>query len=365
MSRPSFLFIPDISGFTQFVNSTEILHSRQIIAELLELIIDHDKLGLEVSEIEGDAILFYKYERVPSPEEILEQARSLFIAFHAHLKQFENDRICNCGACRTASQLTLKIVAHQGEVQLIQVKDHQKLYGPDVIVAHRLLKNDLEGDEYVLITKKTCPLEMDQWQDLEIGMGQAQYDHLAPVPFKYALLSHLHHLVPEPQVAPDFEKTANPVVKEIELPLGIDDAYDLISSLEWRKEWSPGVKSVEYNASRVNRIGTEHTCVISLGELEFETLAANAPAGTRVYAERVHNPPLGLAKSMVNLFELTPSPTGTHVQAEMHHDPSDHLAKLKSSILRMMLGKGLEKSLQLLKSVSKTFSEKRQETIVV
>ena len=55
------LFIPDISGFTRFVNGTEIEHSRMIIQELLEGLINSNLMELEISEIEGDAILFYKY----------------------------------------------------------------------------------------------------------------------------------------------------------------------------------------------------------------------------------------------------------------------------------------------------------------
>ena len=61
MDNGGLIFIPDISGFTRFVNQTEIEHSRYIIEELLETIINSNQLGLKVSEIEGDAILFYKF----------------------------------------------------------------------------------------------------------------------------------------------------------------------------------------------------------------------------------------------------------------------------------------------------------------
>ena len=49
---PSLLFIPDITGFTKFVNDTEVAHGQHIVAELLELIIDSDRLGMTVSEVE-------------------------------------------------------------------------------------------------------------------------------------------------------------------------------------------------------------------------------------------------------------------------------------------------------------------------
>ncbi len=38
--QKALFFIPDISGFTNFVNNTELEHSIHIISELLELLID-------------------------------------------------------------------------------------------------------------------------------------------------------------------------------------------------------------------------------------------------------------------------------------------------------------------------------------
>ena len=76
---PATLFIPDISGFTQFIDQTEIAHSQRIIAELLELLIDANELDLRVSEIEGDAILFYRFGDAPSLEEVVRQTEKMFI----------------------------------------------------------------------------------------------------------------------------------------------------------------------------------------------------------------------------------------------------------------------------------------------
>ena len=40
MAVSGLLFIPDISGFTDFVNETEVDHSRYIIQELLDTLIN-------------------------------------------------------------------------------------------------------------------------------------------------------------------------------------------------------------------------------------------------------------------------------------------------------------------------------------
>ncbi|HEU4575893.1 MAG TPA: DUF2652 domain-containing protein, partial [Chitinophagaceae bacterium] len=78
MDNKGLLFIPDISGFTRFVHESEIEHSRILIQELLEVIINANQAGLEISEIEGDAILFYRYGNPPSLEEIYRQVEKMF-----------------------------------------------------------------------------------------------------------------------------------------------------------------------------------------------------------------------------------------------------------------------------------------------
>lgn len=59
------VFIPDISGFTNFVKQTEISHSKHIISELLEAIINSNILDLKVAEIEGDAFFFIERNSFP------------------------------------------------------------------------------------------------------------------------------------------------------------------------------------------------------------------------------------------------------------------------------------------------------------
>jgi len=55
------IIIPDISDYTEFVNSICIEAGRYLTRELLASILQANKLEMNVSEIEGDAILFYKF----------------------------------------------------------------------------------------------------------------------------------------------------------------------------------------------------------------------------------------------------------------------------------------------------------------
>src|SRR5689334_13434266 len=115
MENKGLLFIPDISGFTRFVNQTDIEHSRLIIQELLEVLINSNETDLVVSEIEGDAILFYKFGERPSLETVYKQVEKMFCEFHRRLIIYDNHRFCYCAACNTAAELTLKVITHYGE----------------------------------------------------------------------------------------------------------------------------------------------------------------------------------------------------------------------------------------------------------
>lgn len=180
-ANSTLLFIPDISGFTEFVNKTEISHSRHIISELLELIINSDKNEMSVSEIEGDAVLFFKDE-VPTVEDLIDQCQFTFKNFHSHLQRYNTERICRCGACETASKLSLKFIVHAGNIEKINIKEHHKLHGTDVILAHRLLKNSIDLTEYILITdklntnQKSFTNNSNDW--IHIQHGKATYDNL-------------------------------------------------------------------------------------------------------------------------------------------------------------------------------------------
>src|SRR5687768_12716262 len=115
MKQSGLIFIPDISGFTQFINSVELEHSQHIIRELLEVIFDANQMELDVSEVEGDAILFYKLGESPDLNVTYNQVEKMFLSFHQHLELCESRNTCKCNACTSAIHLSLKIISHYGE----------------------------------------------------------------------------------------------------------------------------------------------------------------------------------------------------------------------------------------------------------
>jgi class 3 adenylate cyclase len=267
-SRPTLLFIPDISGFTRFVTDTEITHSQHIIEELLEVLIDANDIDLEISEIEGDAILFYRYDKEPTTAEILGQVRTMFLQFHAHVKKFETQRICNCGACNTTHSLQLKFIVHYGETTLKNVKHFSKLFGSDVIVAHRLMKNNIPLKEYLLLTRPVIASSPDwgtgsvsAWASFE--SSSEEYD-TGSIDYAFIPLEPLSSHIPEPKTE-DFSDpgvTAEVLRFERIIDAPINLTFDVLSDLSVRHEWTPNLKDSDNLNHAITQEGSTHRCVI-------------------------------------------------------------------------------------------------------
>jgi hypothetical protein len=177
------LVLADISGFTRFVTATELEHGSQIIAALLEAVMDRLSPPLEIQEVEGDAIFAVGPDgAVVPPAKLLDVLDEAFVAFKTTQRTMENDHSCACGACANVGILDLKIVAHRGRFLRQSVGGRARLAGVDVILAHRLLKNQLDGKRaYLLITEPTL-----RWLDLDIDRARLvahveSYEHLGDV----------------------------------------------------------------------------------------------------------------------------------------------------------------------------------------
>lgn len=268
MENRGLLFIPDISGFTRFVNETEIDHSRLIIQELLEILINSNQIGLEVSEIEGDAILFYKFGKSPALEELYKQVEKMFCEFHRNLIAYDQRRYCQCKACMSAVGLTLKVITHYGEYTGYNVKNFSKLIGKDIIVAHQLLKNDIEHHEYWLVTKSLLqdnpPADFRQWMKWDRSAKQTESGEIS---FHYTQLSQLkNEITPEPLPQPELSKKVKMITVSKEYETDIITLFHATGDFNYRSRWREGVKMVEEVNHFLPRVGMRCRCILENGE---------------------------------------------------------------------------------------------------
>ncbi len=288
-AAPSLLFLPDISGYTKFVQTTEAEHSQHVIAELLEVLLEANTEDLSLAEIEGDALFFYKEGEIPSQEKLLSQVETMFTAFYSHLKSFEKNRICPCNACAKAPDLQLKIVAHSGPVQFLQVKSSRKPFGAEVIEAHRLLKNSVKSDNYTLLSEKlaknlSLPISYSS-KLFSFKQGIDIYDG-KEVPYIYSLIDPSSlKLNPFPQSQKVVLNWAPNLELERDFPVSAESLLEYITNYKYRHHWLIGVDSFEYDENEVTRLGSEHICVINGKRLNIKTVTKEAAPGQYVYGE--------------------------------------------------------------------------------
>lgn len=194
---PMLICIPDISGFTEFLSETDFELSSKIIPALLNKIIYANEIGLKVSEIEGDAVLFFKTGDLPSLQKLIDQCRLFYIEFYKQLDELQEMYKKNKDAASIPKILGLKIILHYGqEIALTNVGNSIKLFGEDLIVAHRLLKNKIRMDEYLLLTEGLVGYYKENNLKAHFDWGPlkenyTEYDHVGKIKYYYVNLKPL------------------------------------------------------------------------------------------------------------------------------------------------------------------------------
>lgn len=334
MNDPALIFIPDISGYTEFLTTTEIRHSKHIISELLELIIDGNQLDMKVSEIEGDAVLFYRIGGAPKLKELINQVKKMFVDFHTQLKIIQRDNVCQCGACRTANNLTLKFVTHYGVLDETVIGNFSKIIGSDVILAHRLLKNKLKTNEYLLLTEDywlksnstdDALAELDPFTDHTETIANFDIVNL-----KYTILSSFHKKVPElilhDKQKLNKEKPDTQIVINASLLL----VHELLTDVDAKMNYVPNIKNIS-SSSPINRIHSSHTCVFEDLEIHFVTLSNESKGKEMNYTEEAE---FSIGAGFITDYRMKESPGGTSVEVRIF--PKKRAHKNQSAFKKMI-----------------------------
>lgn len=183
--KPIFIILVDISGYTNFIrlHKISLLHAEKIIGELMESMMNEVESPVVVHEILGDAISLYAIDDGSSglADRIYTQVDKYFAAFHEREAYLLREcGYCVCEACNKVRELKLKAILHRGDAAFTKVHTIQKISGETVITAHRLLKNKIPSNEYILATNdfvKTC----QSFDQTGFEPHVENYDFLEPV----------------------------------------------------------------------------------------------------------------------------------------------------------------------------------------
>jgi len=342
------LFIPDICGFTSFVKEVEIKHSKHIVSELLELLLERTIGSFELAEVEGDALFLYTGMESLEKKQVFNLIEQMHQAFHSHLEIYKYKRICNCGACSSASKLGLKFILHAGDIEITEVAGKKKPFGPAVIEAHRLLKVDSPLSEYVLLSDQLKDDFALPAQELfgQLTNGKAIFD-------EKELLYSLAELKPNNEVRtierpfPQLENLRK-VEQSMTLSTDVDTTFQYIVDFDKRLEWSQGIDDLKFDEKQINQIDSSHTCVVNGVDVEIQSIFVEHEKDKKIYIEETRSIPN--IETLTTVFQLEKAKDGSKLNVQAFIKPKNLLGRITQFIIQRNLSKGLAISLSKIKT---------------
>ena len=164
------LILADIGGYTSFLRAVAVAHEHDAFAggnipaayammsSLLVGIVEHLVPPFTLSKLEGDAVFAYApdIQSVPYGAALREAIDACYTDFRRRIATANENWNCTCEACLRIDQLDLKFILHAGSFVIQEIAGNRELVGPEVVIAHRLLKNDAEATigqpAYLLVT---------------------------------------------------------------------------------------------------------------------------------------------------------------------------------------------------------------------
>lgn len=290
-TQPALLLIPDISGFTRFIEEANHPQAPHLVADLLEILIEANCLDLQVAEIQGDAILFYRLGPAPSVAELVTQCRRIFLDFLNYLQLVVRDTDSELAAALHAAGLTIKIIGHYGRVSVADIREFRKLLGRDVIVAHRLLKNNVAGSEYVLLTEGYLstqpPAEVARcfaWTRLQ--RSATAYEYLGEIQYFYAYLTPLRLLVQA-----EIDQGKLPVTCRVKVQRVVAAPAALllrvVTNARLRPRWMHGARAVHYDVTKAHRPGANYKLDLFGGQIDLQAVQRLHTPDHTEYVEKI------------------------------------------------------------------------------
>lgn len=173
------ILLADISGYSTFLNRVQAAHADDAFANdqvpaaysmmsgFLEGIASTLDPPMSVLKFEGDAAFaICTHEATPQGSQMMRLIEGCYSDFRSRLAAADQVWTCTCDACSRKDNLDLKFVVHHGGYYIQAVGRQVEAVGPEVNVAHRLLKTRaaeaVRTSGYALFTREAIDaLDLD------------------------------------------------------------------------------------------------------------------------------------------------------------------------------------------------------------
>jgi uncharacterized protein YndB with AHSA1/START domain len=305
------LVLADISGYTGFLAGSELEHAQDVLRDLIQAVVGTQRPLLRLAKLEGDAAFSYAVTERPDGSALLDTLEASYFAFRRRLESIRRASNCDCNACILIPNLNLKFAAHYGTFVRQRLFGVEELTGTDVIVVHRLLKNDVAESKglpgYVLLTDALLQVAGLDPELLGLVEHRQRYESIGEV------AGWVHDLEPRWQRELEMRRvrvTAKQQIAALEAEIAAtpQEVWAYVTDPTRRADFVAGVVSVNETPADGRRgIGTTNHCVHGEGA-SLEEILDWRPFDYFTMKNTMAN-----VGSWITTEELEPSGPGTRV----------------------------------------------------
>ena len=332
------LVIADISGYTSYLAGVELDHAQDILADLMGTVVGSLRPTFRLAKLEGDAAFVYAMTETLDRSLLLDTVEATYFAFRRRLRDIAQASACDCNACMRMPSLDLKLVLHHGPVAQQRMAGQAELVGRDVIVVHRLLKNDIVDalglPAYALYSEACLAAAgIDDPGALGLVRHEETYEHVGTV---VGWVADLHRAWADETGRTVVELTPDNAITSIQMDFPAPPAvvWEYVTSPVRRPKWQAGVEAVEEAAPAGRRgVGTVNHCVHGKDAIVEEILDWRPPT---YFTVRSTLPlPGGPKFTMTDRLEATDG--GTRITSSIGNARSSRERALLAELLEPML----------------------------
>ncbi len=273
------------------------------------------------------------------------------------MHRFQRGIFCSCGACQGVGGLSLKIVGHYGEIGIQQIGGRDKLFGPAVILVHRMLKNRIEWRDYALFSES---LWGECWNgapeistaDWSFSTHGEDYPVFGKVPMQVTDLEpFVKELPPPPPPVPPPALTHG-FEEQVKIAAPLTDVIEHLVDYEKWLLWMDGLIKSDWDATAPLRKGSSHSCVMDMGTVRL-TLEELHQGERDFRMSNRYTPPTRILTGMMNTFIARQEEGTVGLTAQVSYDARRGLGLIARKMVEPRLRRIMRTSLHNLKRIVK------------
>jgi uncharacterized protein YndB with AHSA1/START domain len=315
-TQTGYLLVADITGYTQFLTSSELDHANPILKSLLGSLIEQIGEPMQFWKMDGDAVLAYSTQQeFPSGETFLTICENLYNAFATRLQNIVANTTCPCQACANVGKLDLKIMAHYGEFDEMQIGPVKDISGADVILVHRMAKSNVSEStgvrSYALFSNAAA--EKMKIEAALLPFSQP-FEHFGEVSMQVYDLAEAWDKFRESRERHFLEEEDGTWTYRRHLNIPIAVAWEALTAPELKQRWMVDMKSVTVDNPE-GRIGTgsDYHCAHEAADFRYWVTDWEP---FNYFSTRIADPAReGI--SIAETYQLTETDSGTELRYTM------------------------------------------------